>query len=73
MKKLSDTSSVGFVAKKKCEPDIIDAGLACACRTGFGTSYGAAAIIACVVKKFLSTAPMLMYQHSCSGTLRPGR
>src|SRR6266850_7168168 len=39
----------------------------------FVASYGAALTIASVVKKFLSTAPMLMYQHSRSGVCRPGK
>src|ERR1700731_3718643 len=39
----------------------------------FVASYGAALTIASVVKKVLSTAPMLMYQHSRSGVCRPGR
>jgi hypothetical protein len=38
-----------------------------------GISYGAALVIAWVVKKSLSTAPMLMYQHSRSGVSMPGR
>src|SRR5208282_392210 len=36
-------------------------------------SYCAARTIASVVKKLLSTAPMLMYQHSRSGVSMPGR
>ncbi len=36
-------------------------------------AYGAAFTIAWVVKKSLSTAPMLMYQHSRSGVFCPGR
>jgi hypothetical protein len=38
-----------------------------------GESYGAAFTIACTVKKSLSTAPILMYQHSRSGVCCPGR
>ena len=36
-------------------------------------AYGAAFTIDWVVKKSLSTAPMLMYQHSRSGVFCPGR
>jgi len=36
-------------------------------------AYGAALTSAWVVKKSLSTAPMLMYQHSRSGVSMPGR
>ena len=34
--------------------------------------YGAALVIAWVVKNSLSTAPILMYQHSRSGVSMPG-
>ena len=37
------------------------------------SAYGAAFTIDWVVKKSLSTAPMLMYQHSRSGVFCPGR
>ena len=37
------------------------------------SAYGAALTIDWIVKKFLSTAPMLMYQHSRSGEPCPGR
>lgn len=36
-------------------------------------AQGAAATIALMVQKSLSTAPMLMYQHSRSGVCWPGR
>lgn len=36
-------------------------------------TYGAAFTIDSVVKKALSTAPMLIYQHSRSGVFCPGK
>jgi hypothetical protein len=42
-------------------------------RTLLDDQNDAARNIESVVKKFLSTAPMLMYQHSRSGVSSPGR